>query len=49
MRAPAEACGGLEHVLAVLPEGADIAGVAENPDAVLLRLHNQAEVMVDNL
>ncbi len=44
-RVPPEACGGLEHVLAVLPEDADVADAAENSSAVLLRLHNQAEVI----
>ncbi|KAK9864527.1 hypothetical protein WJX84_002714 [Apatococcus fuscideae] len=43
VKAPAEACGGLDHVLAILPDGADVAGVAENPDAVLLRLRDHAE------
>ncbi len=44
LRAPAEACGGLEHIVALLPENADIAHAAENPDAILLRLHDHAEV-----
>ncbi|KAK9858457.1 hypothetical protein WJX84_002370 [Apatococcus fuscideae] len=43
LRAPAEACGGLEHIVALLPENADIAHAAENPDAILLRLHDHAE------
>lgn len=38
--------GGLDNVLAILPEGSDLAHVAEDSQAVLLRLDTEDEVCV---
>jgi len=41
---PADAIGGVDHVLALLPPAADVAHAAEEKGAVLLRLDSEEEV-----
>ncbi len=41
---PPDKVGGVEGVVAILPEGADVSHVAEEPGAVLLRLDSDDEV-----
>lgn len=44
VRVPPEACGGVQHVVAVCPEGTETARVAQDRDALLLRFASSREV-----